>query len=121
MCGSATLAMLVSSTSMKAAKATTTAISHGLCFGRHTSGGGAGAERVSVLLDIDLRIHRHAGAQSMVAVLVGVDIDADGNALHHFHVVSGGVLGRQETESGAAGAADAGDPALIFAAVGVDA
>src|SRR6202050_3747786 len=33
MCGNATLAMLVSSPSMKAAIATTTAINHGLCRG----------------------------------------------------------------------------------------
>src|SRR5215472_12189814 len=37
MYGSATLAMLVSSTSMKAASATTTAISHGLYRGRQMS------------------------------------------------------------------------------------
>jgi hypothetical protein len=36
MCGSATLAMLVSRTSMKAAMATTTAINHGLNFGFHS-------------------------------------------------------------------------------------
>jgi hypothetical protein len=37
MYGRATLAMLVSSTSMNAANATTTAISQGLNFGRQTS------------------------------------------------------------------------------------
>ena len=37
MYGKATLAMLVSSTSMKAAMATTTAISQGLYLGRQTS------------------------------------------------------------------------------------
>ena len=37
MCGNATLAMLVSSTSMNAANATTTAISQGLVFGFQTS------------------------------------------------------------------------------------
>ena len=37
MYGSATLAMLVSSTSMKAAIATTTAMSQGLCRGRQTA------------------------------------------------------------------------------------
>ena len=42
MYGSATLAMLVSSTSMNAASATTTAISQGLKLGRHTAGGGKG-------------------------------------------------------------------------------
>src|SRR5579862_1605408 len=38
MCGNATLAMLVSSTSMNAAMATTTAISQGLNFGTQISG-----------------------------------------------------------------------------------
>ena len=37
MCGSATLAMLVSRTSMKAASETTPAISQGLCAGFHSS------------------------------------------------------------------------------------
>jgi hypothetical protein len=40
MYGNATLAMLVSSTSMNAAIATTTAMSHGLNLGVHGSGGG---------------------------------------------------------------------------------
>ena len=39
-CGSATLAMLVSRTSMNAAIATTTAIAQGLNFGFQTSGSG---------------------------------------------------------------------------------
>src|ERR1700739_1669092 len=39
-CGSATVAMLVSSTSINAAIATTTAIAHGLYFGFQTSGSG---------------------------------------------------------------------------------
>src|SRR5580658_1204405 len=64
MYGRATLAMLVSSTSMNAAIATTTPISQGLNFGRHGSGGivcpttpCSGAESVSALLDIDFRLH----------------------------------------------------------------
>ena len=48
-CGNATLAMLVSSTSMNAAMATTTAISQGLNFGSQGCGrGGAGGGSVSV-------------------------------------------------------------------------
>ena len=43
MCGSATLAMLVSRTSMNAAMATTTAISQGLNFGFQGPGAVAGA------------------------------------------------------------------------------
>src|SRR5580700_11236209 len=42
-CGSATLAMLVSSTSMNVAMVTTSAIAHGLCFARQISGGAGGA------------------------------------------------------------------------------
>ena len=82
MYGSATLAMLVSSTSMNAASATTTAMSQGLCRGRPTAlaagarelgnfwqilwaGGGVrhrAARRWPDLPDLDLRHHRHAGA-----------------------------------------------------------
>src|SRR6202046_3285757 len=62
MYGKATLAMLVSSTSMNAAIATTTPMSQGLNFGRHGSGGTprSVAESTSALLDIDLWLHRHA-------------------------------------------------------------
>ncbi len=53
MYGRATLAMLVSSTSMNAAIATTTPMSQGLNFGRH----GAGAGSAPALSDIDFRLH----------------------------------------------------------------
>ena len=78
MCGNATLAMLVSSTSMKAAMATTTAMSQGLNFGfqgawaRRRGGacrlGQLGHVR---LLEVNLGIDRHAGPQPMIAVLAG--------------------------------------------------
>src|SRR5579863_6166051 len=54
MYGKATLAMLVSSTSIKAAIATTTPMSQGLNFGRQ---GSSGAESTWALLDIDFRLH----------------------------------------------------------------
>src|SRR6202163_3894920 len=69
MYGRATLAMLVSRTSMNAASATTTAMSQGLYFGRQ---GSSGAESTSALLDIDFGFHRHARPQPMVTVLVGI-------------------------------------------------
>ena len=58
--------MLVSSTSMKAASATTTAISQGLYLGRQmswssVSGGGTH-------LQVHVRHHVHAGAKPMIAV-----------------------------------------------------
>src|SRR5208282_839844 len=90
MYGRATLAMLVSSTSMNAAIATTTPMSQGLNFGRHGSGGTSrsGAGSTSVLADIDLRLHGHSRPQPVVSVLVGVDIDPDGEALHYLHEIS---------------------------------
>src|SRR5580700_3194001 len=59
MYGKATLAMLVSSTSMNAAIATTTPISQGLNFGRHGSGGTScsGTESTWALSDIDFWLH----------------------------------------------------------------
>src|SRR5580700_3012507 len=85
MYGRATLAMLVSSTSMNAAIATTTPMSQGLNFGRH---GSSGAESTSALLDIDLGLYGHAGPQPVVIVLVGIDIYSNGEALHYLHEIS---------------------------------
>src|SRR5579863_4282558 len=94
MYGKATLAMLVSSTSMNAAIATTTPMSQGLNFGRHGSEGTprSGTERTSVLLDIDLGLHGHSRPQPMITVLAGIDIDPDGEALHYLHEISRGVF-----------------------------
>ncbi len=94
MCGNATLAMLVSSTSMNAARETTMAISHGLWLGRQISGAGA-PERASVRLDIDFRIHRHARPQPMVVVLSGFDIDPHRHPLHDLDEIARGILRRQ--------------------------
>src|ERR1700691_266569 len=102
MCGKATLAMLVSSTSMNAAMATTIATSHGLNFGVQISVGAATAH----LLDIHFRIHRQAGPQAMIVVLAGIQIDANRHPLHHFHIVSSGVFRRQQAETRSAGAPD---------------
>src|SRR5580692_6385406 len=75
--GKATLAMLVSSTSMNAAIATTTPMSQGLYFGRQGSGGGAGGVAgVPGLVDINFGIDRHSRPQAMVVVLAGVNINA---------------------------------------------
>ena len=96
MYGKATLAMLVSSTSMNAAIATTTPMSQGLNFGRHgsadTSRSGAGS--TSALLDIDFRLDCHARPQPVVIVLVGIDVDPDGETLHHLHEISRGIFRR---------------------------
>src|SRR5580658_3563811 len=115
MYGRATLAMLVSSTSMKAARATTTAISQGLNFGVQIS---VGAAMVS-LLDVHFRIYRQTRPQTMIAVFARIQIDANGHPLHHFHVISGCVLRRQQAEARSAGPADLLDGPLVFLAVGV--
>ena len=73
MCGRATLAMLVSNTSMKAASETTAAISQGLCFGRQplsTTSVPSGTSAPHLLLGIPHRmekeeiLHRSANART---------------------------------------------------------
>ena len=91
MYGKATLAMLVSSTSMNAAIATTTPMSQGLNFGRQ---GSSGTESNSVLPDINFRLHRHTGPQPVIIVLVGINVDPDRDALHYLHEISGGIFRR---------------------------
>ena len=112
MWGSATLAMEVSSTSMKVARVTVMATAQGLWLGRQR-GLAPGA---ASLIEPSRWITERPGRKSAVLVEVGLvaidQIDADGNALHHFDVVSGGVLGGQQAELGPSCAADAGDPAV---------
>src|SRR5271168_426327 len=65
-CGSATLATLVSSTSMKVASMTTPAITQGLMAGCS----GAAISKTCgcmLLLDIDGGFHVHPGAQNIIA------------------------------------------------------
>ena len=88
----------------------------GIVF-RLPGAGGSGARRIGQsarLLDIDLGNDGHAGPQPVIVVLARIDIDADGNALHHLHVISGGVFGRQQAEARTARAADAGDLAACI-------
>src|SRR5580704_9825285 len=118
MYGKATLAMLVSSTSMNAASATTTPMSQGLNFGRHGSVSG-GAESTPALSDINFRLYRHARPQPMVTVLVGINIAPDREALHHLHEISRGIFRRQQAEQRTAGATDTGDSAFVFAVVSI--
>src|SRR5947207_8770950 len=81
MWGSDTFTTVVSSTSMKVANITDTAMIQGLtCF-------------ASVM---SLRVHRrhdgHAGAEAVFRILSGVEHDFHRHALHHLHEVAGGVL-----------------------------
>ena len=43
----------------------------------------------------------------MILVLARIEHDLHGNALHHLHVIAGGVFRRQQAEARAAGAGDA--------------
>ena len=56
----------------------------------------------------------------MILVFARIEHDFYGNALHHFHVIAGGIFRRQQTEACAAGSGDAVDVSFIFAAIGVD-
>src|SRR5215469_15589377 len=111
--------MLVSSTSMKAANATTTAMTHGLYFGRQRST--SGSTSVSALADINLRNHRHARPQTMILVLAGIDIDAHRNALHDFHVIAGRIFRREQAETGARSPPYALHFSVVLAAISIHA
>src|SRR5579864_732494 len=101
MYGSATLAMLVSRTSMKAASATTTAISHGLYRGRQTSWSGVSAavviQRNSV--EVYVRHNVHAWPKSSIPVFARLENDLYRNPLDDLHVVPGGILRRKQARS----------------------
>src|SRR5580700_10390971 len=102
MYGRATLAMLVSRTSMNAAMATTTAISQGLARGCQTSWRAAATpddvwasairDRDSLWVHVHGRSHRHARAQQPFLVVAGIKVDPDRNPLDHLDVVARGVL-----------------------------
>src|ERR1043166_6383614 len=92
MCGSATLAMEVSITSMNVAIVTVSATAHGLCPGCQPS-----ASMFGTLLHPDLRLDGHSRAEAIEAALILVEADADGQTLDHFHEIAGGVFRRQQT------------------------
>src|SRR5271169_659800 len=95
--GKATLAMLVSRTSMKAASATTTAISQGLYLGRQTSWSMVRAAELIApnSLEIHVRHHVHAWSKPAIPVFPRIENDLYRNPLDNFHVVSGGILRRK--------------------------
>src|SRR5580704_13871601 len=128
--GRATLAMLVSRTSMNAAMATTTAISHGLARGCQTSWRAAAIpDEVSTSAirnsdplwgHVHAGSHRHARAQEPVLVLAAIKVDPDRYPLDHFDVVARGVLGRQRAEARPARPPNPGDPSGVLMVVGID-
>src|SRR5262249_19811790 len=104
--------MVVSSTSMKLASATTMAISHGLAPLPLAAVGApawidatliatpAAVHRAGAWIDSHGRDHRHARPERDVGRRI-VHNDLDRHALHDLDVVAGGVLGRQQRERGA--------------------
>src|SRR5947209_1622109 len=109
MCCSATLAMEMSSSSMKAASPTVGATTHGLTPARALDADPAPAAVVSVIAlpHLDARHHRHARAERARRVRRVVEHDLDRHALHHLDVVAGGILGRQQAEHRAAAGLEA--------------
>src|SRR5271169_1428395 len=94
MCGSETLATLVSSTSMNVASMTVPAIIHGLmsvlCLAK--------AGVIALLPCEDGGVHVHAWAQHK-ALRQRVKRNFHGNSLHYFDVIPSGVLWRQKAEA----------------------
>src|ERR1700682_1130671 len=143
MWGKETLAMLVSSTSMKVASVTVSAIIHGF-----TAGGvyaalvgsvAAAASLISPtpsfhpqtvfhtdpisprpLFHPDLGLHRHTQTQRVILILTRLKYDFRGYALHNFYVIARGIFGRQKAEARARCARNALDMAFVLAGKGVD-
>src|SRR6266508_1154389 len=105
MCGSATLAMAVSSTSMNVARVTVNATAHGLWRGLQLAWSSGPATEAS-LPDVDRDVgglscaQRHPGGHA-------VERDAHRDALSDLHEVAGGVVGGKEREARAGPAGQA--------------
>src|SRR5580658_4877517 len=125
MCGSATLAMLVSSTSMNVARVTVRAMTQGLTAGRHAAASSIVIEAAPIIyrsivylatqlfIDPDLRHNRHSRAEFVSLGFVLVEYDFHGDALHHFDVVAGSIFWRQQAEARSAGPGNGIDVAFI--------
>src|SRR5471030_2189979 len=98
MCGSETFTTVVSSTSMKVANITATAMIHGLMCRCCSS--------AIPLSRIDRGCHRHSRPQEMIRILSHVQHDLDRHALDNFHEISGRVFRRQQAEPRAGGGRD---------------
>src|SRR6185437_15394911 len=106
-----TLAMVMSSTAMKLAIASSTAtIQSAAPFS-----GASSAAAVIVLLrpGVDAGVHGKSDAQRTRRQFLGLERDADRHALHHLDPVAGGVLGRDDGEGRTGAAAHARDMAVI--------
>ena len=110
--------MLVSSTSMNAAKATTTAISQGLNFGRQTSAS-IGMD-LAELIGHNIRYDVHTWPQLMVpVVLLRLEDDLYWNPLHDLDVVPCGIFRRKQAEQRPGGSGNAVHMTLESSAAGI--
>src|SRR5580704_3116844 len=128
MCWRATLAMEMSSTSMKAASPTVGATSPSRVaagFGAPANGpeaSSASPSRLDILAHLHARHRRHAGPERPARVGRIVEHDLDRNALHHLDEVARGVLRRQQAEGRPTAALEAVDMAMEgLAGIGIDA
>src|SRR6185295_1165096 len=95
MCGSDTFTTVVSKTSIKVPNITATAIIQGLTWGMDE----LCCSITLPLLHSDFDQHRHAGPELALDLLAFIENNFHRNALHHFHVITGGVFRRQQAES----------------------
>src|ERR1700728_2812870 len=94
---------------MNVASVTVSATAQGLCDGFQSRCVPAG---VMSTPDAYVRLYRHARAQPIESVLIGFEAQAHWDALHHFHVVAGGIFRRQDASNRAGAAADGLDVAF---------
>src|SRR5277367_785540 len=124
MCGSETLTMVVSSNSMKAARVTTIAISHGLAAGRPLSRPLPPSSDPSFppsVTKMHHRIHGQAQRQRASRIESAIDHDLDGDALHDLNEVARRILSGEGGEARAAAVLDALHVAgQAVARVGID-
>src|SRR3984893_3678214 len=115
MLGSATFAIDVSSSSMKVASVTVTAMNHGLIAGFSVDM--KSPETSSV--DIHGWLDGHARPQQVPGILIFVEPDSHWEPLHNLHVVPRRVLRRKQAKERTSGARKALNFALVIAPEGV--
>src|SRR5580704_10843817 len=118
MYGRATFAIDVSSSSMKVASVTVTAMNHGLTEDRLMDG--FPFDTAALSTHVDCGLDRHSRPQQVLFVLILIEPDSHGESLHYLDVVSGSVLGREQAEQRTGGAGKALNLSLVVTSESVD-
>src|SRR5580704_11601351 len=124
--GTETLAMVMSSTTMKLPAASRKAASQSTppCIVAGWAGEAAPTAAMTgfraLLRDVDVDVHREPDAQGVCGQLLRVERDAHGQALDDLDPVAGGVLGRDGGERRAGAAGQAHDASVEFHAAAVE-